>query len=342
MASFARHDVALLEREYRVVSFVFAPKPKWLAPLTLVRQFFFLLHHLPGSVVSVTQFGGFHSFLPALLGRLFRVPAVIVLGGFDCASFPSFRYGAHHRFPMGWLTRTSLRMASHLVPCSDNLILSEQHYSTAPGDPVRQGYKAFDIDNTTPCTVLAYGYDAERFKPEGERKPNSFLTVAQMNAPNFRRKGIDLMFAMAERFPQCRFTLVGNTPAMRYDRVPANVDLIGFVPYGELPAIYARHTFYLQLSIWEGFPSAPCEAMLCGCVPIVSNVAALPGIAGHVGFVLDHRDEERLERLINEALSSEVLHRSAHARQRIIERYPVHLRAELLALVRRIERTGKW
>ncbi|MFN9325374.1 MAG: hypothetical protein ACK6A5_08300, partial [Flavobacteriales bacterium] len=64
MASFARHDVALLDERYEVVSFIFAPKRKWATPFELLRQAFFLLRHLPGAAVSVTQFGGFHSFLP--------------------------------------------------------------------------------------------------------------------------------------------------------------------------------------------------------------------------------------------------------------------------------------
>jgi glycosyltransferase involved in cell wall biosynthesis len=333
MASFARNDVALLASRFEVVTFLFAPKRKWLTPWSLFVQSLFLLRHLPSTSVSVTQFGGFHSLLPVLLGRVFRVPSVISLGGFDCASFPSFYYGAHHRWPMGWITRASLRKATHLVPCSANLVRSEQHYSTTAGDPVLQGYKAFDPGNTTPCTVIAYGYDPERFRPIGEHASASFLTVAQMNAPNIQRKGIDLLFAMAERFPQCRFTLVGNTPAMRYERVPPNVELIGFVPYEELPTVYTRHTFYLQLSIWEGFPSAPCEAMLCGCVPIVSRAAALPEIVGEAGFILDHRDADQLAALMDQALASDVAAISKAARERIMRLYPPATRQRFLDLV---------
>ncbi|MBL0127280.1 MAG: glycosyltransferase family 4 protein [Flavobacteriales bacterium] len=341
MASFARKDVELLSKEFEVVIHVFAPRTKLLTPWSLIRQFFFLLLHLPSAAVSVTQFGGFHSFLPALFGRVFKVPAIISLGGYDCASFPSFRYGAHHRFPMGWMTRASLRMANHLVPCSANLIHSEQHYSAAQGDPVHQGYKAFDPANNTQYTVVAYGYDPERFKPSGARRSGSFLTVAQMNTPNFQRKGIDLFFAMADRFPQCHFTLVGNTPAMRYERVPENAELIGFIPYEELPALYARHEFYLQLSIWEGFPSAPCEAMLCGCVPIVSKVAALPEIVGDTGFIVEHRNVDELQRTIEAALGSESLRKGEAARKRIKDRYPLSTRSRFSDLVFKAARSSE-
>ncbi|MFN6116582.1 MAG: glycosyltransferase family 4 protein, partial [Flavobacteriales bacterium] len=336
MASFARHDVALLDERYEVVSFIFAPKRKWATPFELLRQAFFLLRHLPGAAVSVTQFGGFHSFLPTALGRLFAVPSLIVLGGFDCASFPSFRYGAMHRFPMGAMTRASMRWASHLVPCSANLVRSEQHFSADARDPSRQGYQAFGPDINTPCTVIPYGYDPERFRPMGGRVPGSFLTVAQMNASNFTRKGVDLLFALAERFPEQHFTLVGNTPAMRYERVPPNVELLGFVAYEELPAVYSRHTFYLQLSVWEGFPSAPCEAMLCGCVPIVSRVAALPDIVGDQGFYLERRSVDELVALVQRALHTDLEPFSQGARERIARLYPKAIRQQLLELVDRV------
>lgn len=326
----------MLARDYEVVPFVFAPTRKWLTPWMLVRQCLFLLRHMPGALASVTQFGGFHSFLPSLLGRLIRVPSVIVLGGFDCASFPSFGYGAQHRFPMGWMTRISLRIAGHLVPCSENLVLSEQRYSNSLGDPVLQGYKAFDPGNKVPYTIIAYGYDPNRFKPMAGSDGISFITVAQMNPPNFLRKGVDLMFLLAERYPQYRFTLVGNTPAMRYERVPPNLKLMDFVAYENLPQLYAAHTFYLQLSMWEGFPSAPCEAMLCGCVPIVSRVAAMPEIVGDAGFILDRKEPQALFDLVEKALASDLKALSIRARQRIMERYPPAEREKLLELIRQL------
>ena len=336
MASFARKDVQLLSTAFDVRVHVFAPRRKWLTPLSLLRQFAFLIRHLRGSSVSVTQFGGYHSLLPVILGALFRVPSVIVLGGYDCASFPSFSYGAHRRAPLSWFTRCSLRKARHLVPCSLSLMHSQQLYLQTTSDPKEQGCLAFDPALRTAFTVIPYGYDADRFRPNGSRIPNSFLTVAQMNAPNFRRKGIDLFFGLARRWPEHRFTLVGNTPAMKYTEVPRNVELIGFVPYDELPEVYARHAFYLQLSIWEGFPSAPCEAMLCGCVPIVSAVAALPEIAGDTGFVLARRDENELMRLVAKALSTDPEPLSAAARARVQSNYPMSTRDAFLNLVKQI------
>ena len=339
MASFARNDIALLQDEFRTEVFHFDPPRKISTPWTLLRQLFFLLRTLPGASISVTQFGGYHAVLPVALGKLFNVPSLVVLGGTESAKFPSVGYGNYTRWPLGALTRWSLRHATHLAPVDESLVSSAYSYAPDPADPVRQGYQGLYPDIRTPHTTLAYGYDAELFRPQGERHPGTFLTVSRMNAPNFYRKGADLIFQMARRFPDLRFTIVGDVPGMEYPPVPANVELLRAVPYDELPAFYSSHTFYLQLSLWEGFPSAPCEAMLCGCVPIVSSVAALPEIVGDVGLVLERKDPDVLEALIRKALALDTASLGQRARERIMARWPKEHRRKLIELVERLARS---
>lgn len=335
-ASFSRNDVLLLSDHYDLKYFHFAPRRKIFTPVLLLRQLYFLLRNLPGSDVSVTQFPGYHSILPVFLGQLFKVPSLICLGGTECVRFPSFGYGDHLRWPYGGIVRWNLRNADHLVPVDASLIKSEYHYASDARDPKVQGYKGLYPDIDTPSTIIAYGYDAERFKPVGSRRVGSFLTVSKMNAPNFYRKGADLIFEMAERFPDLRFTILGDEAGMVYPTVPSNVELVRSVPYEELPAYYASHEFYLQLSMWEGFPSAPCEAMLSGCVPIVSSVAALPEIVGDAGFILERKDPDALEVLIREALKTDTKNLGQKARQRIMRNWPHDKRKELLELIERV------
>lgn len=333
LVSFAANDIKLLSGRFRVEVFHFKPKKKWHTPFTLVRQLLFLARHLPASPVAVCQFAGYHSLLPALLGRLFGKPVLLVLGGTDCVKFPSIGYGNFTRWPLGLVTKWSLQLAGHLAPVDEALVVSRQTYTTDPRDPQVQGYRGLFPGIRTPYTVIAYGYDAQRFRCDVAKIPGSFITAAQMNAPNFHRKGIDLIFAMADRFPQCTFTILGNTPAMKYERVPPNVALHSFIPYEELPGFYAQHRFYFQLSIWEGFPSAPCEAMLCECVPIVSPVAALPEIAGDAGFMLERKDPGMLQALIDDALQVDLDAMGKKARQRIMDKFPPSERGKFLALV---------
>ena len=338
LISFARNDIALLGGAFEVSVFLFKPKRKWITPFSLLHQFFFLLWNVPGSSMIICQFAGYHSLLPCLFGGLFRKPVLLVLGGTDCVKFPSIGYGNFTRWPLGLITRWSLQLADHLAPVDESLVESEHSYTSDPRDPVMQGYRGLFPGIRTPHTVIAYGYDPQRFRCTVEKTPGSFITAAQMNVPNFHRKGIDLIFQMADRFPHCRFTILGNTPAMKYERVPPNVKLYGFIPYEELPGFYARHRFYLQLSIWEGFPSAPCEAMLCECVPITSSVAALPEIVGDTGFILEKKDADGLKDLLDTALASDQISLGQRARQHIMDSYPPSERRKLLTLVEEMVR----
>src|SRR6185369_10376616 len=97
---------------------------------------------------------------------------------------------------------------------------------------------------------------------------------------------------------------------------------------------YSKQQFYFQISIAEGFPSAICEAMLCNCIPIGSNVAAIPMIIGDCGFVLNKRDPEMLMALIKNALNSDTKTLAKKSRERIIELFPQGKReAELIKLI---------
>jgi glycosyltransferase involved in cell wall biosynthesis len=64
-----------------------------------------------------------------------------------------------------------------------------------------------------------------------------------------------------------------------------------------------QHEYYFQLSIMEGFPNALAEAMLCGCIPIGSNVSGIPFIIGDTGYILNKRDINELNLLVENVLN---------------------------------------
>jgi glycosyltransferase involved in cell wall biosynthesis len=329
--SFVRNDIALLSKYYEVRTFAFDPPKKILTPFYFFRQFFFLLFNIKSTSILICQFAGYHSFLPNLFAIITKKASLNVLGGTECVSFPSINYGNFNKFLLGFFTKWSLKMVKHIAPVHESLVISDYTYTT--DDYPQQGYKHFCPSIKAPHTTICYGYSSTQFYKSKDKKSNSFITVAYLNAPNYYRKGIDLIFEMALRFPESTFTIIGNNSQMKYTSIPTNVCLISSVPYEELKDYYSSHEFYFQLSICEGFPSAICEAMLCECIPIGSNVAAIPEIIGDAGYVLYKKDVNDLEQLINKALASEKKELGIKARNRIITKYPPQEREKLSALV---------
>ena len=101
----------------------------------------------------------------------------------------------------------------------------------------------------------------------------------------------------------------------------------------ELNLWYSKTQFYLQLSNTEGFGVALCEAMLCECIPIVSDVNFLPTIIGDSGFVLKKRNSDMLIELIRKVLKSNLIHLELIARKQIVDEFSISKRKHMLLSV---------
>ena len=143
-----------------------------------------------------------------------------------------------------------------------------------------------------------------------------------------------LILDLARSATDLNFILVG-IDGSGLDDLPKNVICPGRLKVEELRSWYNRSRFYFQLSIFEGFGVALCEAMLCECVPIGSNVNAIPEIIGDCGFILNERDPIQLEELVRKVMRSENLNAlGSEARQRILENYSLSQRQkELVAMI---------
>ncbi|HZE68733.1 MAG TPA: glycosyltransferase family 1 protein [Pyrinomonadaceae bacterium] len=82
-----------------------------------------------------------------------------------------------------------------------------------------------------------------------------------------------------------------------------SIIVTGYVPQGDLPALYSGAVCFVYPSYFEGFGLPPLEAMKCGVPVIVGNRTSLPEVVGDAGLLVDPFEVEALssaiERLID-------------------------------------------
>jgi glycosyltransferase involved in cell wall biosynthesis len=90
----------------------------------------------------------------------------------------------------------------------------------------------------------------------------------------------------------------------------------------------------------EGFPNSLCEAMLCECIPIGSNVFSIPEIIGDSGIVIKKRNVEEVMHMIGTLDSKDIDRLVKAARTRVNEYYNLEIRERrLLQIIEEISTT---
>jgi glycosyltransferase involved in cell wall biosynthesis len=337
-ASFVTKDLDILQKAYRVHAQDMPHFKQTLLPWLFLRQLGHLLWYLPKAKLCVVQFASYHALLPALVCKLFGKPLLIVTGGTDTRRVPEIGYGNFNKPFLGTVTALTLRLATAIAPVHQSL--SKTTYTYLGGKPSLQGIYNLVPNLHTPSFTIYNGFSATAFAPTippEDRPAKSLITVAgDLSTPvKQKTKGIDVLLEAAALLPDFSFTIVGRAGM---EGAPANITWIKWVNPSNLPGLLSKHRFYGQLSATEGFPNALAEGMLCACVPIGSEVAAVPFIMGPSGYVLPHRDGAQLAQLLREADQNYTSDRALEARQRIVQYFGIDVREErLLALCKALE-----
>ncbi len=328
-SSFVVKDIEILKINYQVVDFLFDTSNKQRYLLQILRQLYFILFNIFSAKLVVCQFAGHHSFFPILFSKFFFKKSVVVAGGTDCVSFPSIQYGNFNNRFLSFTTAFSLKSCDLILPVHQTLV--EYDYTYQTNDYKKQGYQFFVPNIKTPYQVIPNGYDSQKWFCDTQKENNSFVTIgAGLDSRfGFKLKGIDLIFEIAKKFPDCTFYIVGGSGIKH--PAPSNVKLLDKIPNDELRFFLSKIRFYLQLSMSEGFPNALSEAMLCECVPIISNVGGMPDMVSETGFLLKHKDVNELYDILEDALHNSNLNQlGQQARNRIAEKYTFSNRKEKL------------
>lgn len=267
------------------------------------------------SDVTFAWFALDHAYAACRLAEMFNKKSIVVVGGVDAAKRPEWGYGVHLSPKMGPRSRYALAHTSRVLVV-DDFLREEIARNT-------------DISRPEILTVHL-GFDTQIFRPD-DRPKETVLTVGIVNDVNLERKGLCTFVDAAREAPDLPFVLVGardnDATAQLRTIAPSNLRLLGHLSDAELLEQYRRARVYVQISLYEGLPTALGEAMACACVPVGTRVAGIPTLIGDVGYYVPERDPQATAKAIQQAYAEG---HGTQARRRIEERFSSEMRSQTL------------
>ncbi len=250
--------------------------------------------------------------------RLLRKKSILVLGGVDVAKEKGFSYGIWLSPWKSVLVRYGLTHANVVIAVDDFLRLEAMKLAQYDGVNIR---------------TIPTGYDPEFWKPTGKKEPRVLMVASSPNEAHARLKGIDVILRVARLLPNTLFEIIGVEPHVASSfAIPSNVKCSPFIPQELLLHSYQISKVYCQLSYREGLPNSLCEAMLCECVPVGSNVGGIPTAIGDAGYLVEYNNDIQTAEAIRKALASSP-ESGRNARHRIATHFNLRQREEALKKV---------
>jgi glycosyltransferase involved in cell wall biosynthesis len=278
-----------------------------------------LLRILSADVVFC-WFASTYAALAVAVGKFFGITSVIVVGGVDVAKEPELKYGVWNSRWRSILVQYALRHATKVLVVDPSL---------AEEAKLRAGYDGKNI------LYLPTGYDGTFWKPRGEKQPIVLTVAVALHENRFHIKGVHYLIEVAKRLPDVRFRVVGvEATLLKKYSLPPNIEWLPVYERRELLPLYQSAKVYCQPSLREGLPNTVCEAMLCGCIPVVTAVGGSVTAVGDVGVLVTPRSVESLVEGIEKALAMPE-NESQKARARILSMFPKEKRElELVSIIK--------
>jgi glycosyltransferase involved in cell wall biosynthesis len=137
-----------------------------------------------------------------------------------------------------------------------------------------------------------------------------FLWVGRLNENKDPVTAVKAFLKFSASRPEARLFMIYHTDELASDiqKLLAQkpginpVKLVGKTKHDELIYWFNSADFFLSASHYEGSGTALCEAMSCGCVPIVSDIPSFRMINGNCGLLYEAGHEEALVSALNQSL----------------------------------------
>jgi glycosyltransferase involved in cell wall biosynthesis len=267
-------------------------------------------------VIRVFQLTG---AIPAFLTRCFYGIPYLVTYGFFYENLSMLRRKAMNMFALKGLKRVLLQGAAGIIVTTGELANHVRRW--APPD------KIYRIPNGVDYTVFSPTDEQPNVKIEPE-----ILFVGRIEKEKNLFTVLKALQILKEHGYLVRFTVIGEgTLKADLEREAVNnglrVELVGVVPYEQLPNYYRRAAAFVLPSYIEGHPKALIEAMSCGLPCIVSNCEANRALIedGKTGLLFDPLDAQDLANKLKIVLENPVKAKQygQHAREYVVRHFDI-------------------
>ena len=269
-----------------------------------------ILRGVMWSDLTFSWFADTHAFWAVLLSKLFRKKSIVVASGYSVANMPEINYGLI-------ISPKSARRVKYVLENADKVLAVSEFNK-------KEILKYVDNKN---IRLIYHGVDYNKFKPQRKKEDKLVITVGNVRNSTLKRKGLETFVISAKFLPHIEFVLIGKhlDDSIRHLKsiAASNVKFTSFISDEDLLRYYQRAKVYVQVSAHEGFGLSLAEAMLCECIPVVTERGAIPEVAGDTGFFVPYGDPEATAEAVKEALNS---NKGKEARKRIKNMFPIEKR----------------
>src|SRR5437588_1127516 len=197
------------------------------------------------------------------------------------------------------------------VAAATRLVVRRAAAVVAVSDYLRRELEAKVPEARGKTEVVSSGVDLERFRvePAPDGVPR-FLCVGSLT----ERKNVRRLARAFGRLGEGTLTFVGAGPLRgELARIPG-VEVVGPVPYAEIPRRIAAARVVCQPSLIEPFGQALLEAMACGRSVVATRIGGPPEfVPPEAGILVDPADTAALARALRQAAALPVPNEAARA-----------------------------